>query len=255
MGSKLALLAAIQVIVLAGASLRVAHADNKKLARELFELGIDEYKNKDYPAAVASMSKSYALDPQPNALYALAQAERLNNDCKAAKPHYEKLLEVSTDEAIKKAVAANLELCASIERGEKPKEETPAETKAAEQRDAPVIQYKTIYKTRTEEKTDFLSVGMFAVGGISIGTSVVLYVYASSTRDDANNATSLAEFNDKFDRAKRLRYISYAVGGAGLALVGIATMRVIYGGKNKKEAEVSLVPTSGGSMFALSGTF
>jgi len=31
-------------------------------------------------------------------------------------------------------------------------------------------------------------------------------------------------------------------------------MRVVYGGK-KKNAEVSLAPTNGGTMFALSGTF
>lgn len=252
MGSKLALLAAIQVVVLAGAG--VARADNKKLARELFELGIEEYKTKDFEASAASMSKSYALDPQPNALYALAQAERLNNDCKNAKVHYEKLLEVSKDEAIKKAVAGNLELCAQIERGEKPKEETPEESKAAEQRDAPVIQYKTIYKTRTEQKTDVLAISMFAVGGVSLGTSVVTFLYARSTRSDADNATTLEDYNDKFDRAKRLRYVSYATAGVGVALVGFATFRVIRGGK-KKNAEVSLVPTSGGTMFALSGSF
>jgi len=254
MGSKLAILAAIQVAVLVGVTVRVAHADNKKLARELFELGIEEYKTKDYPAAVASMSKSYSLDPQPNALYALAQAERLNNDCKGAKPHYEQLLEVSKDEAIKKAVAANIELCAQIERGEKPKEETPAETKAAEQRDAPVIQYKTIYRTRTERKTDVLAISMFAVGGVSLGTSVVTFLYARSTRADADNATTLEDYNAKFDRAQRLRYVSYAAAGLGVALVGFATYRVVRG-SGKKATEVSLVPTSGGTMFALSGSF
>jgi hypothetical protein len=252
MGSKLALLATLQVVLLAGLS--VARADNKKLARELFELGIEEYKAKDFEASAASMAKSYALDPQPNALYALAQAERLNNDCKGAKVHYEKLLEVSKDDAIKKAVAANLELCAQIERGEKPKEESPAETKANEQRDAPVIQYKTIYRTRTESKTDVLAVSMFAVGGISLGGSIVTYVYARSLRSDADNATTLEDYNDKFDRAKRLRYVSYAAAGLGVALVGFATYRVVWGG-GKKSAEVALAPTSGGTMVALSGSF
>ncbi|HUS28133.1 MAG TPA: hypothetical protein VMZ53_06475 [Kofleriaceae bacterium] len=251
MGSKLAILAAIQVVLLAGST--VARAENKKLARELFELGIEEYKAKDYPAAVASMSKSYSLDPQPNALYALAQAERLNDDCKNATLHYQKLLEVSKDDAIKKAVAGNLELCAQIERGEKPKEETPAETKAAEQRDAPVIQYKTIYRTRTESKTDVLAVSMFAVGGISLGGSVVTYLYARSTRSDADNATTLEDYNDKFDRAQRLRYVSYAAAGVGLALVGVATFRVVRG--SKKPTEVALIPTNGGTFFALSGSF
>jgi tetratricopeptide (TPR) repeat protein len=252
MGSKLALLAAIQVVALALPS--VARADNKKLARELFELGIQEYKAKDFPAAVLSMSKSYALDPQPNALYALAQAERLDDNCKDAKTHYEKLLETSTDEAINKAVKGNLELCAQIERGEKPKEETPAETKANEKRDAPIIEYKTVYRTRTERKTDVLAVSMFAVGGISLGGSVVTYVIARSTRNDANRAQTLDEYNNLFDRAKRLRWISYSAAGLGVALVGIATFRVVHGG-GRKSTEVSLLPTSGGSMLALSGSF
>ena len=95
---------------------------------------------------------------------------------------------------------------------------------------------------------------MFAVGGISLGGSVVTYLYARSTRSDADNATTLDDYNDKFDRAKRLRYVSYAAAGVGLALVGFATYRVVWGG-SKKSAEVALVPTNGGTMFALSGSF
>ncbi len=83
MGSKLALLAFVPLIAL---DAQPARADSTALARQLFEHAIEEYKLKQYNAAIASLSKSYALDPQPDALYALAQAERLADDCKGD-PH------------------------------------------------------------------------------------------------------------------------------------------------------------------------
>src|SRR5262249_43601854 len=69
-GSKLPVLAAIQVMLLATA----ASADQ---AGDLFKAGIDHYKAGKYTEAVTELSKSYKLDPKPEALFALAQAERL----------------------------------------------------------------------------------------------------------------------------------------------------------------------------------
>src|SRR4051812_1962358 len=123
MESRLAFLAAQAVAVVAFAGGTAAADGNKKaLARQLFELGIDEYKTKDYEGAAASMAKSYALDPIPETLYAEAQAERLAGDCIDASVHYSKLLDLAKDNSIATAVKANLELCSQIERGEKPKE-------------------------------------------------------------------------------------------------------------------------------------
>lgn len=252
MGPRLAILAGSVVVALSEGT---AAADNKKLARDLFELGIEEYKTKQYAAAAKSMGKSYELDPQPTSLYALAQAERLSDNCKDANVHYKKVLEESKDEKIKKAIEANIELCAQILAGEKPVDK-PETTAEQEQRDAPVIQTRTVYRTRTEKTTDKLNIALFAVGGTAIGGAVVTYILALSARSDADNAATLEQYNERFDRSQTMKLIAYGSGLVGIGLLTWATIRVV-GGKPQTEtsaaSSVALTPTSGGSMISWSG--
>jgi len=223
-----------------------ASADNRPgLARQLFELGVEEYKAKQYDAASASMGKSYALDPQPQALYALAQAERLNGNCKDAVPHYEKMLETTKDESTIKAVKNSIELCHQIESGKPQIPDPKVDATEAARRDAPILQIRTVY--RTEKKSDVASIVMFAGGGIALSGGVALYVMSRSTRSDADHAQSLTEYNDLYDRADRLRWMSYASAGLGLGLVTIATIRVLGHGSSKTESpSVAIAPLRGG---------
>ncbi len=249
MGSKLALLAAVPLIALGA---RTAHADTKALARSLFELAIEEYKAKQYEAAIASLSKSYALDPKADALYALAQAERLAGDCKAALAHYEQLLGQTKDDKIAKAVQANIELCTQIESGKEPPPASVVETQATAQRDAPVVEYRTV--VRTERTTDTVMVGSFIGGGVFVSGSVALYLVARSSRSSADRAQSLDEYNDLYDRSRTLRYASYATAGVGAALIAVGVVRLVRGGDaTPTEREVALVPVDGGSMLSFGG--
>ena len=249
MDARLAILAAAQVVLATG----IASADtNKKaLGRQLFELGIEEYKAKQYDAAAASMGKAYALDPQPDTLYALAQSQRLANNCKDAIVNYQKLLDTTKDDSTVTTVKASLALCQEIESGQKPAEQ-PADAKTVEQRDAPTIQIRTVY--RTERHNDRLTIAMYAVGGVALGGAATTYLLARSTRNDADHATSLADYNNLYDRAARLRWVSYGAAGVGLALVGVATYRVIWGNKDTPP-DVALAPISGGALLAWSSSW
>ena len=235
MESRLALLAAQALALLAiTASTAAADSKDKKaLARQLFELGIDEYKNKDYEGAAASMAKSYALDPVPETLYAQAQAERLAGDCIDASVHYTKLLDLAAkDNSISVAVKANLELCSQIERGEKPKDDPKADAQAAERRDAPTVKVRTVY--RTERRSDKLAIALFAAGGIGIGGAAVTYIAGVSARSDADHATTLAEYNNLFDRSVTLKDTAYIAASVGV---------------------VAVVPTRGGSFVSWFGSW
>ena len=256
MESRLALLAAQAVTLLAiTAGTAAADKDKKALARQLFELGIDEYKNKDYEGAAASMAKSYALDPVPETLYAQAQAERLAGDCIDASVHYTKLLDLaSKDNSISVAVKANLELCSQIERGEKPKEDPKADAQAAERRDAPTVKVRTVY--RTERRSDKLAIALFAAGGIGIGGAAVTYIAGVSARSDADHATTLAEYNNLFDRSVTLKDTAYIAAGVGVVAVAYATWRVTHGSGTVRVAEqVAVVPTRGGSFVSWFGSW
>jgi len=239
------------VVALAMPAIAAADGDKTALASDLFNLGVEEYKAQQYAAAAASMSKSYALDPQPNALYALAQAERLSGNCKDAIAHYQQVIDTAKDEKTVTAVKGNIELCQQIERGEATKEPT-SEAKTAE-RDAPILQIRTVY--RTESRTDKLAITLFAGGGIALGGSVAMYLMARSARSDADRAQSLDEYNDLFDRAARLRWMSYAAAGLGVSFVAVAAIRLIGGSGETRVQKVALVPTRGGSLVSWTSTW
>ncbi|MDQ3340142.1 MAG: hypothetical protein M4D80_33715 [Myxococcota bacterium] len=248
MGQRRQRLAVLALIVLA--TTNVASADNKTLARDLFNLGIDEYKAKQYDAAAASLSKSHALDPRPDALYALAQSERLAGKCKEAIPHYEQLLADSKDEKSQKKIRENIEICKQIEAGKPaPTGEDKTDAKSQE-RDAPTIEYRTV--VRTERSRDVLSIALFAGGGVAISGGVAMFLVARSQRSEADSATTLEEYNDKYDSSRRLKWISYASAGVGVSLITVAVVRLIRGDGNS-EAEtkqVTLAPTQGGSILS-----
>lgn len=251
MGQRRQRLAVLAVIVVATTT--VASADNKTLARDLFNLGIEEYKTKQYDAAAASLAKSHALDPRPDALYALAQSERLAGRCKDAIPHYEQLLADSKDEKSKKKISENVEICKQIEAGKPapPVDDKQADAKS-EERDAPTIEYRTV--VRTERSRDVLSIVLFAGGGVAISGGVATYLVARSQRSDADNATSLDEYNDKYDSSRRLKWISYASAGVGVSLITVALVRVLRGGgetsSESPTKQVAVTPTSGGSVLS-----
>jgi len=245
MGRGLAVLA----VAVAFFAARIAVADKKQLARELFDQGVTEYKAKQYDAAIASMSKSYALDPQPDALYAWAQAERMTNNCKDALVHYQQLLDTTHDEKTATIVKGQIELCKQIETGHEDKLAPDATT--VEKRDAPMVEIKTVY--RTEHKTDHLTIGLFAGGGIAIGGSVALLIVAHSTRNDADHAVSLDEYNQLYDRAKHLRWGAYGAAAVGLTAASIAMIRVLR--RSGETSSVAMAPVRGGSLLTYAATW
>jgi tetratricopeptide (TPR) repeat protein len=239
-------LSALLIVLLAAPTAARAEENKQALARSLFNLAISEYQAKQYDAAAASLAKSYALDPRPDALYALAQAERLANRCKDALVHYEQLLDESKDDKIILRVKENIEICKQIEAG-KP---APAEKKQdVAQRDAPTIEYRTI--VRTERKRDVLSIVLFVGGGIAVSGGAAGYLYSRELGKDADRAQSLAEYNDKYDQSRQLRWISYATAGVGVSLLAIATIRVI-GGDDSETRRVAVTPVRGGSVVSWS---
>ena len=251
MGQRRQRLAVLAVIVVASAT-NVASADTKTLARDLFNLGIDEYKAKQYDAAAASLAKSHALDPRPDALYALAQSERLAGRCKDAIPHYETLLLDAKDEKSQTKIKENIEICKQIEAG-KPVPEEKAQDARSVERDAPTIEYRTV--VRTERSRDVLSIVLFAGGGVAISGGVALYLVARSQRNDADNATTLEDYNDKYDSSGRLKWISYASGAVGVSLITVALVRVLRGDTGNSESEtkqVAVTPLDGGSLVSFS---
>jgi tetratricopeptide (TPR) repeat protein len=240
MGSKLALLAQL---IAATLIVRSAAADTK--ARELYKRGIDEYKAQKYSEAVATLKQSYELDPRPDALFALAQAERLGGRCPEAIDHYKKLLESTTDLPTAKAVQSNLELCRP-----EPEKPPPPPPKAAPEPPPPS---RTVTRTVVREvrHTDKLATLLFAGGMLGLGAGGGLYLASTGNRDSADRALTLDDHDRLLDRADTQRLAAAVAGGAGVAMIGVALVRWATGGA-AKQTEVTVAPARGGTMLVFS---
>jgi len=242
MGSRLALLAATQLI--AAAVLTRDAAANAK-GRDLYKRGIEEYKAQKYEAAAATLKEAYELDPKPNTLFALAQAERLAGRCPEARAHYKELLEATTELATAKAVQTNLELC-----GAEPEKPAPREPEAT-----PEPAPRTITETRTVvrevRRTDKLATLLLAGGMLGLGAAGGLYLASTNSRDDADRALTLDDHARLNDRANLQRIASFAAAGAGAAMIGVAVARWVTSGETKA-TEVTLAPSANGAMLMVS---
>src|SRR5262249_27547686 len=157
----------------------------------------------------ATLKESYELDPKPDALFALAQAERLAGRCPDAIPHYKKLLEATTELATARAVQSNLELCPEPEKPAPP----PAPVSVAAPPPPPKIITKTVM--RDVRHTDKLATVLFAGGMLGLGAGGGLFLASTNSRDAAARALTLDDNARLHDRADTQRIAALAAGGAG----------------------------------------
>lgn len=243
MGSKLAILAAVQL------TSALAFAQSAPTSPE-YKKAIDAYKAGKYDEAATLLEAAYKVEPKPEILFALAQAERLGGHCDKAIVHYKQLLTQTTELATAKAVQNNLALCPG---GEPPKTEPKIEPKS-DDKSTPEPRIDVVQKTVYVRKSDPLAVGLLAGGALSGGFAVGMLLRSSSTRDDANSARTLDDANELHDRADRDRLIAIVAGGAGAVAIGFAVFRLATGGK-QTSSEVAVTPTSGGGSLVFSKTW
>jgi hypothetical protein len=79
-------------------------------AQRHFEQGLRLYNVQSYEEAIVEFKAGYQLDPRPQFLYALGQAQRMNHQCKAAIVSYEAFLR--TAPAAKQEAAARDQIAA-----------------------------------------------------------------------------------------------------------------------------------------------
>jgi tetratricopeptide (TPR) repeat protein len=244
MGSKLAILAAELILATMTLVARDAAADNATKARALFKQGVDEYKAENYDAAAATLARSYELDAKPDALFALAQAERLGGHCDKAIVHYKQLLASTPDTPIAKAVQTNLSLCPEDEPAPPPV--TPA---VVEPTPAPAPVTKTV--VREVSRSDTPATVLFAGGMLGLGVGAGLFIASNGASDDADHARTLDDHEKFSDRAAAERVGSYVAIGAGAAMICVAVYRWMSGG-DRSTTEVAVVPSTTGAMMSFS---
>jgi tetratricopeptide (TPR) repeat protein len=237
-------LACLVVLLLAAlaAPARV-HADARAMrpeARQHYDRGLKLYGRHQYDDAITELRAGLAIDPQPEILYALGQAERRRGHCDRAVEYYQSCLALVKDPVAAAAVKVQIERC-NVAQGDAreeadlpgpdpfapgappapptaPPAPEPATPAPALQAPSPVHPAPTTVASapphRARWQRDALGLSLLGVGAAAAVTGGVLFGVAESRLDAA--AGSYQQYADA-QSAPTLR----GVGIAGLALGGV----------------------------------
>lgn len=254
--------ALIAAIVMASSS--VLAAPSSPASKKEFERGVKAYSAGDYDAAADAMSKSYALEKDPETLFAWAQAERKLDNCDKAIELYKELLGYDLPPENKQVIQQNIAECKQVladnqkpapvdhpvpvdkaDAAAPPPTTTPAPTPtpAPAPVDQPVSEGgRSWWKDPVGDGLVVVGIGGLAFGGVEL-------MSASKADSDKAKATSYPDFlrlEKKAHDDGQLGVIAAGAGG-GLVVLGIlwyATHR------DHHEHQVTgwLAPTGGGGI-------
>jgi hypothetical protein len=186
--------------------------------------------------ALTELRAAYAIDPQPDLLFATGQVQAELGQCDDARTSFEQYRTAMKDEAgIGSAIDAAIAACAA-----------PAPAAAVPPPPPPPA------ATRAPWYTDAVGDALVGGGVVALVASGLEYRAARSKLDDAEHAANLADYSKSVDSAHSDRTISVVLGVAGVALVAGGVVRYVMHGKTSAE-HVAIVPMAGGGMISISG--
>jgi tetratricopeptide (TPR) repeat protein len=220
----------------------------KAQAKKHIDKATDAHQAGKYDVALTELQAAYALDAQPDLLYAIGQVHVKLDQCEDAIASYEKFL--ATNPPAEPTAAANeaIESCkAQIAAQAPPPEPTPPPEPAPPPPPPPPPppEGRPFY-------TDMIGTSLVGVGIASTVVGVVLYSSAVSTLDDAEAAPTYSEHDSLVDDAKGKRNIAAIFGVAGAVAIGVGVWHYT---KYKREQSVALTPTPSGGMVTWGGRF
>ncbi|MBA3463037.1 MAG: tetratricopeptide repeat protein [Deltaproteobacteria bacterium] len=232
-----------------------AHAGDPRIeAKAHIDRATELHKAGNPAEALGELVRAYALDPQPQLLYAMGQLHVKLGECTLAITFYERFL--STKPAAQLARMAN-EAIATCHTNPPPAIEAPAEpapvaTSAPEP--APLAPLAPAALPRSPEPrpwyADKLGVGLAGAGVVTGIVGIVMWRGARSDRDDADRAPTYDEFDSLVARAQTKQTAALVLGVAGVVLVGAGGAHLWL---HQREQGVVVSPTSGGAAISWSG--
>ncbi|HEY5947192.1 MAG TPA: hypothetical protein VIV40_16930 [Kofleriaceae bacterium] len=203
-----------------------------------------------YDVALTELQAAYALDPQPDLLYAIGQVHVKLGKCEDAIGSYEKFL--ATKPPAEPAAAAR-EAIENCKKQAPPPEPAPEPTPPPQPEPPPPVvapappaaEHKAFY-------TDKIGSALVGVGVVSMVVGVVMYSSARSTLDDADAAPTYSRHQELVDDAHMKRNLGVGFGLVGIAAVGVGVWHYT---RYSAEQSVAVTPTTSGGMVTLMGRF
>jgi tetratricopeptide (TPR) repeat protein len=241
------------LVVAALALPHAASADPKAEAKQHVDKAMKLHGEGKLAETLDELKTAYALDPQPELLYAMGQIHVGLGQCTQAITYYERFLATKPDPGTANAAKEAIDACktnpprvADAKPEPEPKPDpAPVEPPRPIQEPAPATASAPWY---SDVLGDAL-VGLGIVGGVF---SVVEYRAATSDRSTADRATNYQQYSDLVDRAKSKQTIAIVAGSAGAALVVGGALHYVMADHSTK---VAVTPAPGGGMVSIAGRF
>jgi hypothetical protein len=271
-------------LVLAAAPLAVwAQAPTNAEAKKHLEQGLRYFNVQSYFEAIDEFRKGYEIDPAPDFLYALGQAQRLSGDCAKANLSYQAFLR--SRPAAKRAAPAQQNIARCMEElahsSTPPAPATPAApeptpTAPAQERPpppqppppvllpAPAVPppAATSVESGSPWYTDGIGDGLAILGAASAVTGLVLLGVGASQVSSANtagsNATSYSAFASSAQSASSgdtLQKAGVAVAIAGGAVFGLGIVRYLVRDSGAKAGALLVPLPQGQTALVVAGSF
>jgi tetratricopeptide (TPR) repeat protein len=214
------------------------------------------HKESKFAEALDELKLAYALDAQPNLLYAIAQVHVKLGRCTDAIAFYEKFLAAKPDAGPASAARQAIEVCKT---NPPPPEVTPEPTPPPPPPEPtppafvmspppPVAGPEPLY-------ADPIGGVLVGAGVISGVVAIVMYRGATSDLDDAEMAATYQESEKLVDSGHSKRtYAAIATGGA-VALIAAGVVHMVVRDRGGQERTVALTPSTGGAVITWGGHF
>ncbi len=242
---QLVLIAALVALPMAA----FAGPKEKEEAQTHIAKATEAHQASKFDVALKELEAAFALDPQPDLLYAIGQVHVKLNNCPVAISFYERFLE--TKPAAEPAAATNeaIKNCRAQLEAQPPPvvEPTPAPVEPTPVAPPPAA-------APAPRKFDAIGTTLVGLGVVSTIVGVVMYSGAISTLDDAEMAGSYQEHEKLVDDAHGERTLAVIFTAAGVAAIGVGAWHYLSF-RTSETAKVAVVPTAHGGMISWAGRF
>lgn len=276
-------LAALLVVLLIAPG--SAFAGKKEEAKAHIAKATKAHKNGHFEEARVELEAAYALDPDPDLLYALGQVSAKLGKCNEATTYFKRFGASQKDPKVAKVVDQAIAACrpagepaaTAPPAADKPSpvDASPSPDRAAADKPAPVMDKPAPGAPRSQPFAptatapvatgrrspwykDKLGDGL-VLGGI-VATAVGLVEYSGAlsdldTAEDRKSTATLARYNELVDSAHGKRTASIVLVGAGGALITAGIIHYVLHGRTTESRAVGVAPAHGGGVVSYEGRF